>query len=178
MDALRIFSFAPVASRSKLSWAGSKKMSPDETQRELRIAIFGGVYSNHFALNALLNDVQRRGITRVYCLGDLGAFGPNPDKTCALLREAQMPVVQGNYDNSIGNDLADCQCGYTDPKDNHFARLSYAYTFANTSPVHRAWLKDLPPQRRVTLGKYRLLFCHGSPRRVNEFLWESTTSAH
>src|SRR5262249_38650818 len=35
-----------------------------------------------------------------------------------------------------------------------------------------------PAQRRITLGKYQLLMCHGSPRRVNEFLWESTTSSH
>jgi hypothetical protein len=28
------------------------------------------------------------------------------------------------------------------------------------------------------LGRYRLLLCHGSPRRTNEFLWESTTSDH
>src|SRR5438874_6178110 len=174
MDALRIFSFAPVASRSKLSWAGSKKMSPDETQRELRIAIFGGVYSNHFALNALLNDVQRRGITRVYCLGDLGAFGPNPDKTCALLREAQMPIVQGNYDNSIGNDLADCQCGYTDPKDNYFARLSYDYTYRRTSPENKTWMRALPHEIRLPLDSKRVLLCHGSPRKTNEFVWETT----
>src|SRR5262249_58498979 len=31
-------------------------------------------------------------------------------------------------------------------------------------------------QRRIQLGRYRLLMCHGSPRRMNEFLWESTTS--
>jgi hypothetical protein len=28
------------------------------------------------------------------------------------------------------------------------------------------------------LGEYRLLLCHGSPRRMNEFLWESTTPTH
>src|SRR5262249_61336595 len=38
--------------------------------------------------------------------------------------------------------------------------------------------RPLPPQRRLTLGRYRLLLCHGSPRRVNEFLWESTTPTH
>ena len=36
---------------------------------------------------------------------------------------------------------------------------------------------QLPGQRRVQLGRYRLLLCHGSPRRTNEFLWESTTSS-
>jgi diadenosine tetraphosphatase ApaH/serine/threonine PP2A family protein phosphatase len=143
-----------------------------------RIAVFGGIYSNHLALEAALQNVHRRGIRDIYCLGDLGAFGPYPDRVFPLLREHGVQCIQGNYDHSIGNGLADCQCGYTDPRDNHFARLSYAYTLANTSPVHRHWLKGLPAQRRLTLGRYRLLLCHGSPRRTNEFLWESTTPTH
>jgi predicted phosphodiesterase len=143
-----------------------------------RIAVFGGIYSNHLALAEALRDARRRGAEAVYCLGDLGAFGPHPDRVFPLLRDHGVLCIQGNYDNSIGNGLADCQCGYTDPRDNHFARISYAYTFQNTAPENRAWMRQLPMQRRVALGRYRLLLCHGSPRRTNEFLWESTTSTH
>jgi predicted phosphodiesterase len=143
-----------------------------------RIAVFGGVYNNYLALAAALADVRRRGVDAVYCLGDLGAFGPHPDRVFPLLCDHGVQCIQGNYDNSVGNGLADCQCGYTDPRDNHFARISYQYTFANTSPINRAWMKDLPMQRRLRLGHYRLLLCHGSPRKMNEFLWESTTPTH
>src|ERR1700730_14170338 len=141
-----------------------------------RIAVFGGVYSNYLALQAAIDDAHRRGAEALYCLGDLGAFGPHPDRGFPLLRQHGVLCIQGNYDNSIGNDLPDCQCGYTDPRDNHFARLSYDYTFANTSPTNREWLRKLPGQIRLQLGKQRILLCHGSPRRTNEFLWESTTS--
>jgi predicted phosphodiesterase len=143
-----------------------------------RIAVFGGVYNNYLALEAALEDVKSRGAEAVYCLGDLGAFGPHPDRVFPLLDGHGVYCIQGNYDNSIGNDLADCQCGYTDPRDNHFARLSYDYTYRNTSPANRAWMRQLPSQRRLQLGRYRLLLCHGSPRRMNEFLWESTTPTH
>jgi hypothetical protein len=143
-----------------------------------RIAVFGGIYNNYLALEAALADVRRRGADAVYCLGDLGAFGPHPDRVFPLLHAAGVRCIQGNYDNSIGNDLPDCQCGYTDPRDNHFAALSYAYTLEHTSPPNRAWLRDLPAQERPGLGRYRLLMCHGSPRRMNEFLWESTTPTH
>jgi predicted phosphodiesterase len=141
-----------------------------------RIAVFGGVYNNYLALDAALRDIRSRGVEAVYCLGDLGAFGPHPDRVFPLLHEQGVLCIQGNYDNSLANGLDDCQCGYTDPRDNHFARISYRYTFANTSAANRAWMGTLPPQRRLTLGRYRLLLCHGSPRRMNEFLWESTTS--
>ncbi|MGI8979328.1 MAG: metallophosphoesterase family protein [Pirellulaceae bacterium] len=142
------------------------------------VALFGGIYSNHLALAAAIADTQRRGAAAVYCLGDLGSFGPHPDKVFPLLREHNIQCVRGNYDDSIGNELADCQCGYTDPQDNYFAQLSYNYTLAHTSPRNRAWLKNLPGEIRFQLGAASVLLCHGSPRKMNEFLWESTTSTH
>jgi diadenosine tetraphosphatase ApaH/serine/threonine PP2A family protein phosphatase len=143
-----------------------------------RIAVFGGVYNNYLALEAAIRDAKRRGAEELYCLGDLGAFGPHPDRVFPLLHEHSVRCIQGNYDNSIGNGLADCQCGYTDPRDNHFARISYEYTFAHTSTENRDWMRTLPMQRRIQLGNYCVLMCHGSPRRMNEFLWESTTPTH
>ncbi|MDX1645636.1 MAG: metallophosphoesterase family protein [Longimicrobiales bacterium] len=143
-----------------------------------RVAFFGGIYSNHRALAVAIEDARRRDVDAIVCLGDLGAFGPNPDKVFPLLRENGIPVVRGNYDDSIARGLDDCQCGYTDPRDNHYARLSYRYTFANTSPENRAWMAGLPEEMRFRLGDLELLAFHGSPRRTNEFLWESATPTH
>jgi len=143
-----------------------------------RIAVFGGIYSNYLALEAALRDARARGVDANFCLGDLGAFGPHPDRVFPLLHEHGVQCIQGNYDNSLAIGHDDCQCGYTDPRDNHFARISYQYTLAHTSPSNRAWMKTLPGQLRIQLGRYRLLLCHGSPRRMNEFLWESTTPTH
>lgn len=141
-----------------------------------RLAFFGGVYSNALALEAAIADARARDADAMYCLGDLGAFGPHPDDVFPLLRNAGVQCIQGNYDHSIGNALSDCQCGYTDPRDNYFAQISYNYTLANTSQENRDWLRALPSQMRLSLQGRRVLLCHGSPRKTNEFLWESTTS--
>jgi hypothetical protein len=141
-----------------------------------RIAVFGGVYSNAHALAATLADIGTRDVDAVFCLGDLGGFGPHPDRVFPLLRDGRVRTIQGNYDQAVAAAHADCDCGYTDPRDNHYARLSYAYTLANTSADHRRFLGALPAQRRLTLGDARTLLCHGSPRAISEFLWESTTS--
>lgn len=140
-----------------------------------RIALFGGVYSNHLALDAVLADIEAAGVDATFCLGDLGAFGPHPDIVVDRLRGSNVFTMQGNYDASIGNRLDDCQCGYSDPRDNHYAQISYDYTFANTREDNRDWLRDLPGHFRVRLGRSRVYMAHGSPRRTNEFLWESTT---
>ena len=140
-----------------------------------RIAVFGGVYSNHLALAALLEDAARRGAEAVYCLGDLGAFGPNPEKVRPLLEQGAVRSIQGNYEESLASGREDCNCGYTDPRDNHFAELSYRYTERNSSAELKAWMGTLPKRRRVLVGGRELLLVHGSPRRVNEFLFRSTS---
>lgn len=143
-----------------------------------RIACLGGIYSNHLALAKAIRDARRRGVDAIYCLGDFGGFGPHPNQTLELLREENIECIQGNYDNSIGNNLNDCQCGYTDPRDNHFAQVSYEYTQTHTDSDHCRWMRSLPNSHRLQLGELRLLLSHGSPRKMNEFLWESTTSTH
>ena len=142
---------------------------------DVKHAVFGGVYNNWLALEALLDDARRRGCADVTCLGDLGGFGPHPDRVFPILQAGGVVVMQGNYDVSIGHDLPDCGCGYTDPRDNHYAQLSYDYTRARTSPSWEPWLRALPPTLRAEWGGRRVLMAHGSPRKVNEFLWESTS---
>ncbi len=149
-------------------------MNPEPIEYR-KIAVFGGIYNNYLALEATLEETRRRGVEALFCLGDMGAFGPNPDRVFPLLEHGKVLAIQGNYDQSLATGLDNCQCGYTDPRDNHFARLSYEYTFKKTSPENKTWLGQLPTHRRVRLGQYRLLMCHGSPRRMNEFLWESTS---
>ena len=140
-----------------------------------RLALLGGIYSNYCALEAALAEIERRGADSVYCLGDVGAFGPYPDRVYSLLRSRGVKCIQGNYDNSLAGGLDDCQCGYTDPRDNHFARLSYQYTFKNTTAENKSWLSTLPMTVRLEVEGRRVLLCHGSPRKINEFLWESTS---
>ncbi|MBA2392221.1 MAG: metallophosphoesterase family protein [Ktedonobacteraceae bacterium] len=146
-----------------------------EEQASFTIAVFGGCYNNYLALQATLDDARRRNVRSIYCLGDMGGFGPHPDRVFPLLWEHNVICMQGNYDHSIGNRLTDCACGYTDPRDNYYAQISYDYTLAKTSDHYKDWLRTLPPSIRLEVAGQRILMAHGSPRRVNEFLWESTT---
>jgi predicted phosphodiesterase len=142
-----------------------------------RVAFLGGIYSNYLALAAALRIARARGADAIYSLGDFGAFGPHPDQTLEILREARIPAIQGNYEQSLSTGAADCQCGYTDPRDNHFAQISYDYTRQHTSREHKAWMGTLPGHIRLIVAGRKVLLCHGSPRRINEFLWETTTPA-
>ena len=140
-----------------------------------RVAFLGGIYSNYLALSEALRIARARGADAVYALGDFGAFGPHPDRAVEILRDQRVPAIQGNYEESLSTSADDCHCGYTDPRDNQFAQISYDYTRRRTSRGHTAWMGTLPGHIRMSIAGRRMLLCHGSPRKINEFLWESTT---
>jgi predicted phosphodiesterase len=139
-----------------------------------QIAICGGPYSNFEAVKSFLAETAD--IKYRFCLGDLGGFGPQPNKTIELLKKSDVICLQGNYDYAVGFSEAECGCGYLDPRDRHFAQVSFDYTLANTSEEHKPWLKSLPQQIEVSWKNKKILLCHGSPVEVNEFVWESETS--
>lgn len=145
------------------------------TTSRARLAFIGGIYSNYHALVATLHDISRRGADQTYFLGDLGAFGPYPDRIPELLIQRQVPGIMGNYEESLSSGATDCNCGYTDPRDNQYAQISYDYTAEHTSQLYKKWMGTLPRHLRFDVNGIRFLLCHGSPRRINEFLWQSTT---
>ncbi|MEM6454562.1 MAG: metallophosphoesterase family protein [Acidobacteriota bacterium] len=143
--------------------------------------VFGGVYSNYFAFDAVLAEARALGAEAVYCLGDLGGFGPEPEQIFPRMTDPDaaagggVRLVQGNYEQSLAGGAEDCNCGYADPRDNHYAVISYGYTARNCSDGFKRWMGEQPARRRVRIGDRTLLLIHGSPRRVNEVLFDSTT---
>jgi predicted phosphodiesterase len=138
-----------------------------------KIAAFGGPYANPHALEAMLADARARGCERIFCLGDLGGFGADPDAIWPLLEEGGVECIAGNYDIAIGRGDTDCGCGYSDPRDNHFAQLMYDYTREHTSETFAVWMHGLPAEHRETIGGLDIHMVHGSPLQTNDFMWES-----
>ncbi len=138
-----------------------------------RIAAFGGVYANPYALRALLDDARVRDCDGLYCLGDLGGFGAECDAVWPLLLEHDVTTIAGNYDVAIGRGDDDCGCGYADERDNAFAQLMYDYTRAHTGAAFARWMATLPGELRLRLGGVDVHMVHGSPLAINDFLWQS-----
>ncbi|MEO1293865.1 MAG: metallophosphoesterase family protein, partial [Pseudomonadota bacterium] len=55
-------------------------------------------HGNGFALQAVLEDIDRRGITQIVNLGDTADANMNPGGTIRLLMERDIPSVAGNYE--------------------------------------------------------------------------------
>lgn len=66
-----------------------------------KIAIISDIHGNVPALEAVLEDIQKRSIKRIFCLGDLVGKGPHSEKTVDIIRQTCEVVVQGNWDEMI-----------------------------------------------------------------------------
>lgn len=138
-----------------------------------RIAAFGGVYANPRALEATLADAEARGCERLICLGDLAGFGATPNAVWQPLLGAGVECIAGNYDLAIASGADDCGCGYSDPRDSHYAQVMYDFTRARTSTDFAEWMATLPEEWREQVDGVEVHAVHGSPLAVNDFFWES-----
>ena len=135
--------------------------------------IYGDIHGNYPALAAVLGEMESRGLTDQYCLGDLVGYGVQPNEVVAEIRARKVPTLMGNYDLGVGNDSDDCGCAYKTEVEEARGKQSIAWTNAHASADHKTFLRNLPASIPLQLGDLAVLLVHGSPRRVNEYLYES-----
>jgi putative phosphoesterase len=137
-----------------------------------RLAVLTDIHANLAAFEAALARIDELGIEEIYCGGDLVGYGPHPNEVCDLITRRGIPTIYGNYDYAIGRDLDDCGCAYVDRHDRELGQLSVEWTLDRTSPDAKAYLRELPFDLRFELAAKRVRLVHGSPRKVNEYLFE------
>jgi putative phosphoesterase len=138
----------------------------------MRVAVITDIHANLPALEAVLEFIDGEGVDQVYCGGDLVGYGPHPNEVCALIEERKIPTVYGNYDYAIARDLEDCGCAYVNRHDREIGQQSVEWTLAHTERRSKDFMRGLPFDLRFELGAERVRIVHGSPRKVNEYLFE------
>lgn len=153
----------------------------------MKLAIFSDVHANLPALEAVLEAIDVRQPDAVYCLGDLVGYAPWPNEVVECVRSRRIPTLAGNYDVGVGLNSDECGCAYKTDEERARGAESIAYTNQTVTDEVRAYLRGLPRFLRVTFGggkdpldiksTYDVLMVHGSPRRVNEYLFEDRPDA-
>jgi predicted phosphodiesterase len=132
-------------------------------------AIISDIHSNLEALTEVLADIERRGIQRILCLGDVVGYGPDPEECADLVRARCEKTLRGNHDEALftGAD-----------RFNPFAKAAIRFTRERLKPGllrgrqatdRWEWLRTLP----FTFRRGAALYVHGSPRDpVNEYVYQ------
>ena len=138
------------------------------------LAIISDIHSNIEALSAVFADIERQGISRVICLGDVIGYGPNPDLCLDLIRSKVDVCLMGNHDYAVlyepnnFNVGAEGACYWT-------RQFLESYPDAGRRNSYWDLLGQMPVKYTMAGDEYgadELTFVHGSPRRpVNEYVF-------
>ena len=137
-----------------------------------RAAVITDIHGNLPPLQASLAAIDAIGVDQIFCGGDLVGYGPHPNEVCRLIAEREIPTIYGNYDYAIARDHDDCGCAYVTPHDRELGQQSVAWTLAHTDEAAKDFMRELPFDLRFEVGPQRIWLVHGSPRKVNEYLFE------
>jgi putative phosphoesterase len=142
----------------------------------MRIALFSDIHANLPALEAVFADIDKIRPDATYCLGDLVGYNIWPNEVINEIRKRQIPTIAGNYDFGIGRTSDDCGCAYKIDIEKDMGKVSIAFTNSVVKDDERKYLRTLPAHIKVEFqlnkDKLNLLLVHGSPRRINEYLFE------
>ncbi|MGN7722298.1 metallophosphoesterase family protein [Chitinophaga sp. 22620] len=140
----------------------------------MRIALFSDVHANLPAMEAVLADIDTRKPDAVYCLGDLVGYNIWPNEVIELVKGREIPVIAGNHDFDVAR-MAPAPADF-DPAAPGSGN-NRVYTNFLLTPESRQYLSAMQEHRHVQVpagagSSVELLLVHGSPRAINEYLFE------
>ena len=132
----------------------------------MKIALLSDIHANLPAMEAAFADVDSRKPDAVYCLGDLVGYNVWPNEVVQAIQKRNIATLAGNHDLKVSNPGSESQFEVTGK--------NYAYSIVGNA--EREYLLTLPAHIRLEFQlndeKLNVLFVHGSPRSVNEYLLE------
>lgn len=139
-----------------------------------RRAFISCIHGNLPALETALSDIEKQGIERVFCLGDMTGYGPWPNEVIALLDSKGIPSIKGCWEEALINDQDDCGCTFTSEEEHELGERAFDWTKRELNANSRDYLNKLPKHFQGDFGVGRVLLVHGSPRSPYEYLQEKT----
>src|SRR6266478_9724105 len=125
----------------------------------MRLAIIADVHGNLPALEAVLADVERRGVDRIVNLGDCASGPLWPRETCERLITTGITSIRGNHDRWVASLRRD-DMGVSD-----------RYAFDELAGCQREWLGQLAPTIEVDTD---IIAFHATPDDDNRYLLEAS----
>ncbi len=126
----------------------------------MRYAILCDIHSNLEALEAVLDEIERRKVDQVVHLGDIVGYNANPNECVELLMKENITSIMGNHDAVA--------CGLENPQMfNSSAKQALLWTRDELKPEHKEYLSGLP-ETLVLDGT--ILLSHGSPESRDNYV--------
>lgn len=139
--------------------------------------IFGGVYSNLQALEAMRFRADELGIppSNVICTGDVVAYCAQPEECLQLVQDWGIHCLAGNVEIQLSTGQNDCACDFEDGgRCDTFSKNWYPFAQSAISERSLAWMKSLPTFMKFEYANKQMAVVHGSYHHISEFIFAST----
>lgn len=133
----------------------------------MKIGILGDIHGNLEALQVAYAEAVSRGAERIYHLGDTGGYAPFVNEVVDFLVDHEISGVQGNYDETVGNDWEHCGCKYEDPIQAEMAGLGFEWTKKHASQKSKEYMRKLPFEILLAVDGRKLIIFHATPLKNN-----------
>ena len=111
-----------------------------------KIAVISDIHANADALKLVLADIEKRGVNKIVCLGDIVTKYYYPKDTVDMIRENSDIVVKGNCDDHVATNE------------------NYRWARGQLGINRIEYLDNLPKKEQVLLGKVLINFYHSNPK--------------
>lgn len=139
--------------------------------------LFGGVYSNLQALEALKQIAEKENIApeNCICTGDIVGYCAQPEETVQLFKIWGAKSIVGNVEIQLSENAADCGCDFREgSRCDSFSQQWYPYAQSKLSKSSLDFLKTLPDYIQFNYANKQITVVHGSFFNVSEFIFKST----
>lgn len=129
----------------------------------MKITFISDIHSNIGALEAVLKDIKKRDIDKIYCLGDLIGYHLFPNEVIDLIKKEEIKTVMGNHEDDIINER------FNREKNSDLAKY---YNYDILKKENLEFIKNLPFEIVVEESGILFKIVHGSPRNIREYIFE------
>ncbi len=141
------------------------------------VLVFGGVYSNLQALEAIHNVAFDKEIPaeNIICTGDIVAYCAQPKACVELIKNWGIHCIAGNVELNLVNDLDECGCNFNEGgRCDTFSRQWYPYLKSQLNQEDIDWLATIPEFISFAYADKKIAVLHGSYFNTSEFIFKST----
>jgi len=134
----------------------------------MKVCVISDIHGNYDALKKCIEEAKKLDVKKFLCLGDYVGYYYEPEKCIDLLLDLNAVCIKGNHEKI-----------FLDLVKNKRKLRYYASKYGNGIKValkklkkkHINFIKKLPNTKKITINKKKILLCHGSPWKNNEYVY-------
>ena len=129
----------------------------------MKIAFISDIHGNAIALNAVLKDIEKNGVDKIYVLGDICYRGVEPKRSLELVRQLDTDVIKGNADEWV---VRGVEKGEVPKHALEIMNKERDWTLAQLDADCIEYLRNLPTELKMDIGNLKVHAFHATPNSL------------